>query len=378
MAHFVLSKRKVIEQYERIRKLCDRVTYSSKTNPIVSPILEENTHSFFSIHLEDELTNIQDLSRVQFLAQGWSKDFIKDLLSRGIRWFVVDNETDLDTLIKTMEKETEKITLLLRLKLKENTIRTEKHYVFGMDSEIIAKRIKDLKKAHFIKDMGIHFHRKTQNMSEWNILGELEETFDEDFFKTITVMNMGGGIPASYANTNIKVFDNILKKIETLYTWCQKKNISMVIEPGRYIAAPAGELHTKILSIHEDTIIVDASVYNGDLDALIVPVKLRVKGEIDDEEVAKHSAKRYIIKGVTPCSLDIFRYRVFLEEKKTGDTLVFLNAGAYNFASDFCSQRPLKVLIKGGSHVNGTGESFHQEDEIRRSIQQTHHGHRGP
>ena len=346
MAHFVLSKKKVIEQYKRIRKLCDRVTYSSKTNPIVSSILEENTDSFFSIHLEDELANIQDLSRVQFLAQGWSKEIIQDLLSQGIRWFVVDNETDLDTFAAYLEKRTEKITLLLRLKLKENTIRTEKHYVFGMYSETIAKRIEDLKNSHFINDIGIHFHRKTQNMSEWNILGELEETFDEDFFRTITVMNMGGGIPALYANTNIKVFDHIFKKIETLYAWCQKRNIFMVIEPGRYIAAPAGELHTKILGIHEDTIIVDASVYNGDLDALIVPVKLRVKGEIDYEESAKHSAKRYIIKGITPCSLDIFRYRVFLEKKKTGDALVFQNAGAYNFASDFCSQKSLKVIIQ--------------------------------
>ncbi|MBL7176201.1 MAG: decarboxylase [Desulfobacteraceae bacterium] len=346
MAHFVLSKKKVIEQYITIRKLCNRVTYSSKTNPIVSSILEETTDSFFSIHLKDELTNIQDMSRVQFLAQGWSKEVIQDLLSQGIRWFVVDNETDLDTLVAYMEKRTEKITLLLRLKLKENTIRTEKHYVFGMYSETIAKRTNDLKKAPFIKDIGIHFHRKTQNMSEWNILGELEETFDEDFFRTITVMNIGGGIPAAYANTNIKVFDNILKKIETLYAWCQKRSISMVIEPGRYISAPPGELHTTIISIHEDTIIVDASVYNGDLDALIVPVKLQVKGEIDYEEATKHSAKKYIIKGVTPCSLDIFRYRVFLEEKKIGDTLVFLNAGAYNFASDFCSQKPLKVLIK--------------------------------
>ncbi len=346
MAHFVLSKQKVIEQYERISKLCDRVTYSSKTNPIVSSILEEDTDSFFNIHLKDELANIQDLSRVQFLAQGWSKEFIKELFSRGIRWFVVDNETDLDTLLAFMEKETEKITLLQRLKLKENTIRTEKHYVFGMHSETIAKRMNDIKNAPFIKDMGIHFHRKTQNMSEWNVLRELEETFDEDFFRTITVINMGGGIPALYANTNIKVFDHIFKKIETLYAWCRKRNISMVIEPGRYIAAPAGELHTKILAIHGDTIIVDASVYNGDLDALIVPIKLTVKGEMDGEEAPKYPAKKYIIKGITPCSLDIFRYRVFLEERKTGDALVFQNAGAYNFASDFCSQKPLKVIIQ--------------------------------
>ncbi len=346
MAHFFLSKGKAIEQYRRLRSLCDCVVYSSKTNPVVSAILEENTDSFFSIHLKEELKNIKEMRRVQFLAQGWSRKFIEYLLSQGIRWFVVDNETDLDTLVACMEKRAEKIRLLLRLKLKEHTLRTEKYYVFGMDSETIAKRIGGLKNAAFIHEIGIHFHRKTQNMSEWGILEELEETFDEDFFRTIAVMNVGGGIPSAYANTNIKVFDGILARIERLHAWCQEREIFMAMEPGRAIAAPAGELRTKIVCIHGDTLIVDASVYNGDLDALIVPVKLLVKGEFDDETARRTSARKYVIKGITPCSLDIFRYRVFLEEKKPGDTLVFLNAGAYNFASDFCSQEPLKVLVK--------------------------------
>ena len=43
-----------------------------------------------------------------------------------------------------------------------------------------------------------------------------------------------------------------------------------MIEPGRFISAPAGKLHTKILAIHDKTIIVNASVYNSDMDALIV------------------------------------------------------------------------------------------------------------
>jgi ornithine decarboxylase len=46
---------------------------------------------------------------------------------------------------------------------------------------------------------------------------------------------------------------------------------------------------------------------------------------------------QYCIKGVTPCSLDLFRYRVYLRRVSVGDKLIFLNAGAYNFSSNFCN-----------------------------------------
>ena len=112
-----------------------------------------------------------------------------------------------------------------------------------------------------------------------------------------------------------------------------------MIEPGRYISAPAVKLHTQIIAIHSNTIIVNASVYNSDMDALIVPVKLLVEGE---QETGNH----YIIKGLTPCSLDLFRYKVHLNPPKIGDTITFLNAGAYNFTTTFCDLEEIPTKIK--------------------------------
>ena len=107
-----------------------------------------------------------------------------------------------------------------------------------------------------------------------------------------------------------------------------------------------GKLITEVIGIHENNIIVNASVYNTNLDALIVPVKLCVEHEYTKEEAEKDKTIRsYTIKGVTPCSFDLFRYRVYLKEVKVGDELVFLNAGAYNFASDFCDLEKLKTLV---------------------------------
>ena len=101
------------------------------------------------------------------------------------------------------------------------------------------------------------------------------------------------------------------------------------------------KLVSHVKAIYDKNIVVDASVYNTDMDALIVPVKLLVEGEISRED-----GKSYVIKGITPCSMDLFRYRVYLkEEPSVGDEIVFLNAGAYNFASDFCDLPRLETEI---------------------------------
>ncbi len=337
---FILSKSKVLEQYNKVREISDTISYSSKTNQIVTRILEEETDCLFSVHFANELKHLKDFSRVIFLAQGWTEAEINELVNKGINYFTVDNETDLDTLLCYLEKNDTKINLLLRLKLKEHTLRTERYFVFGMRAEVINSRIRELRTNPKIEKLGIHFHRKTQNMAEWSLLYELSNLIKEDVLEMIDFVNMGGGLPANYANTNVNVLPGILKKVQEFKEWLNSKNIKMIIEPGRFIAAPSGKLITRIIGIHENNIIVNASVYNSDLDAVIVPVKLLVEGELE-----KGNGQAYVVKGITPCSMDLFRYRVYLHEPKIGDELVFLNATAYNFFSNFCDLEEIETEV---------------------------------
>jgi len=339
-AKFVLSKSKVVEQFARVKEVADVVSYSSKTNQDVTKILEGETDCLFSVHFVNELKHVKDKSRVIFLAQAWNVDLIKELVDMEIRYFIVDNENDLDVLLKFLEKGDLKVNLLLRMKLKENTIRTEKYFVFGIGSEVVNKRIMELRNNHNIDKLGIHFHRKTQNMSEWNLRYELSNVISEDVFSIIDFVNIGGGIPSVYANTNEDVIRTVFDKIKGFRGWLNSMDVKMIIEPGRYIAAPAVKLVTQIMAVDDCNITVNASVYNSDMDAIIVPVKLLVEGEL-----GKGEGKPYVIKGMTPCSMDLFRYRVYLKEPKVGDKLTFLNAGAYNFCSDFCDLEKIETEV---------------------------------
>ncbi len=343
---FTLSKSVVLQKFNEVQEQCDIVSYSSKTNPLVTPILEEKTKAMFSIHFRNELKHLKDKSRVIFLAQAWNNEEINTLITQGVKHFVVDNETDLNTLKEFLKNNRvqNKIILSLRMKLKENTLKTERYYVFGITSDKVNKQIQEINKNQELKEkiqaLGIHFHRKTQNMAEWNLKYEIEDLLEKETLEAISYLNIGGGLPSFYANTNINVVPSIFKKITEFKEFLNQNNIKLIIEPGRFIAAPAGELKTQIIGIHNNTIIVNASIYNSDLDAVIVPVKLKIK-----EELEKDQAKPYAVKGITPCSMDLFRYKVYLKDPKVGDTITFINAGAYNFHTEFCDLDKIETEV---------------------------------
>jgi ornithine decarboxylase len=230
------------------------------------------------------------------------------------------------------------------MKLRENTIRTERHYVFGMDSAQVNRLCIGLKKNPFIKKLGVHFHRKTQNTSEWNLVGEFSELVSEEALACISIVNIGGGLPVLYKNTTDKAVPCAFERIEEFKEYLSERRVELIIEPGRFISAPAVKLEAKILLVHDNTIVVDASVYNSSIDTLIVPVKLLVEGELPDS--AEQKGNPYLIKGITPCSTDLFRYRVYLKQApRKGDALLFLNAGSYNFHTEFCELEKIKTVL---------------------------------
>lgn len=334
---FIVSKSKLLEQYNILKKMGLDISYSLKTFPEIAWFLEDNTDCFFTIHMMESLHFIKDMKRVWFVSQAWNHELIDNLIKKNIENFIVDNETDLKTLLDYLKNSKRKINLLLRMRMKEHTIHTGKYFVFGMYSKQINEWIPELRKNKNIEKLGVHFHRKTQNTSEWNLKEELSQMLNENTLKYIDLVNIGGGLPVEYKNTSDRNLKFIFEKISELKNWLEEDDIKTIIEPGRFLAAPPTKLETEILAIHENNIIVDASVYNSSMDTIIVPIKLLVEGESDDGE-------NYVIKGCTPCSMDIFRYDVkFKKRPKPGDKIVFLNAGAYCFTTDFCNLTKLNV-----------------------------------
>ncbi len=340
-AKFILSKSKVLEQYNNLKKLGIKVSYSYKTNHEVGNILQESTDSDFSIHAFEEIEMIKDKEKISFFTQAELEKELKEILKKGIKSFVIDNEIDLNRILNVINETKTTINISLRMKFLEHRIGAGQYFVYGMSAIKVNELISKIKDNEFIDKIGIHTHRKSQNVTEWEIKEELEDSLTKETLKRINFVNLGGGLPSMYRNYTSKVLPYIFSKIKEVNEWLQNFEIKTIIEPGRFIAAPAVKLETEIIQIHDNTIVVNTTIYNCAVDTVIAKHKMLIEGELENKE-----GLFYLIKGNSPTRDDIFRYKVKLNNPKVGDKIVFLNAGAYNYTTDFFGYKKLETVIE--------------------------------
>lgn len=337
MARFVLSKNKLLEQVDSLKNLGLDISYSYKTNKEVGDVLQKVSDCDFSIHAKEEIDLIKDKSKIWFFIQAESEEELKRFVEKGVINFVVDNEIDLKRLLNVIKEKRIKINLSLRMKFQEHRIGSGKYFVYGMSSKKVNEIVSEIVGNKFINELGIHIHRKSQNTSEWEIKEELKDSLTKKTLERINFLNLGGGLPINYRGYTSNVLNYVFDKLKKAKEFLEENNIKTYIEPGRFLAGPSIRLETNIIQIQGKNIVVDTTIYNCALDSVLTGTKMLVEGE--------GKGKDYLIKGNSPTRDDIFRYRVKLENPKVEDKIVFLNAGAYNYTTDFFGYKKLKTDI---------------------------------
>lgn len=340
-SRFVLSKKVLLKQYKRLEECSDEIVYSHKTNPSVGKVLEELTACKFAINSFRSTEEISNPARITYFLQGDTKDQLLTALKRGVKTFVVDNENDLTALLTAARKQETKISLYLRTRAREHTIYTGKYFVYGLSPEALNNLLPRLHKHPSVSSLGIHFHRRTQNIGEWFLKEDFEEVISPKNQKLIHSVNIGGGIPVEYVNSSPDTAA-ILKKIKGFRSFLNNNGLRLITEPGRFLSGPSVRLETEVINTYGSTVVVDASIFNGAMDVYLLGYRYRLLNETV-------SGKSFLIKGSSPDSLDIFRYKVFLPASPSpGQKLTFLNAGAYNFHTTFNNMPRIRTVVVEG------------------------------
>ena len=341
VAKFILDKNVVDKQVQSLLDLGLKVSYSYKTNHEVGNVLQDSELDVnFSIHAKSEIEMIKDKSKIHFFTQAENVEELKEILDSGIRNFVVDNEIDFETILEAIKNKNVKIDLSIRMRFQEHRVGTGKCFVYGLFSNKVNELILREKDNELINKFGVHIHRKSQNTSEWEIVSELEDSLNDKVLDRVDFVNLGGGLPVKYKSYTAEVLPYIFEKLEKVVAWLKLKNVDTFIEPGRFIAAPAIKLEVEIIQIQNNNLVVNTTIYNCALDCVLTGTKMLVEGELDIEDEGGY----YLIKGNSPTRDDIFRYKVKLNNPKVGDKIVFLNAGAYNYTTDFFGYTKIKTL----------------------------------
>lgn len=339
-AYFTLSKSKLASQLKILQDLNLQVSYSYKTNHEIGNLLQETSpETNYSIHAQEEIPMIKDSASISFFTQAESIEELKKIVQQGIKTFVIDNTIDLQNLLQAAKELETKINISIRMKFHEHRIGTGKYFVYGLPSTKVNSLIQELKDSPQIQNLGIHIHRKSQNTSEWEIVEELKDSIEPETLKIISTVNLGGGLPVEYKSYTASTLPYILKKISAAKEFLDQHKIKAIIEPGRFLAAPPIQLHTKIIQIQDSVLILNTTIYNCALDTILTETKMLVKEETKE-------GKDYLLKGNSPTRDDIFRYKIKLEkEPKLGEEITLTNAGAYNYTTDFFGYKKLETKI---------------------------------
>lgn len=323
-----------------------KIYYAVKANPnreILKLLLDLG--AYFDIASKGELDLIFSLNvHPDKISYGNTIKKSKDIAyaySKGVKLFVADECQEVEKISKYAPGS----KLFVRLEPHESDSDWPLTRKFGTTKEnakILLRKGKELGLLPF----GISFHVGSQCYDKlaWraNIL-ESKEVFDELKKEGIKLsfLNTGGGMPVRHVR-HIPSVSEICEEINNVVSesFTNNKDIILAAEPGRSLVGNGGILASEVIlksNKHgKDWVYIDAGRFHG-LFETIEGFKYEVKVLGKDKKIKKGKLKNIALAGPTCDSVDTIYDNILLPENiEIGDTILFINSGAYTSAYSTC------------------------------------------
>ena len=202
---------------------------------------------------------------------------------------------------------------------------------------------------------GVHMHTGSDILDVDVFLQGAEILFNvAKNFKNLEFIDFGSGFKVSYhEKDNETDIEELGYKLSYRFNkFCKEygKDLSLYIEPGKYLVSEAGYFLTKVNSIKQTTSTVFACIDSG-FNHFPRPMMYNAYHEIENLSYYQYDDKErfYTVVGYI-CETDTFATNRKIKEINEGDILCFKNAGAYCFSmsSNYNSRlKPAEVLWNG-------------------------------
>jgi ornithine decarboxylase len=360
----VINLRSIKESY---LQLCEsfpyaKIYYAVKANPEEKVIsLLEKLGSCFDLASRYELDLVLSLGVTpERTSYGNTIKKAKDIAyfyEKGVRLFATDSKEDIKNIALNAPGSNIYVRLLVENSSSADWPLSRK---FGCHADM-AYDLLILARSLGLTPYGISFHVGSQQreIGQWDdalaktnyLFTSLEE--EEDI--QLSMINMGGGFPASYIQpaNDLSVYASEIHRYLNDDYGSHKPAI--ILEPGRSLVGNSGILMTEVILVSRKNntalnrwVYLDTGKFNGLIETLDESIKYPI---ITSKDVPGCKEAEVILAGPTCDSMDIlyedYKYRLPLD-LKTGDKLYFLSAGAYtaSYASIcFNGFPPIKTYI---------------------------------
>jgi diaminopimelate decarboxylase len=376
---YVYSKQTLLDHYDRIAAAFGRlramVCYSVKSCQNLSILRLLCDHgAAFDVVSGGELARVIEAgalpSRIVFAGVGKTDNELRAALEAGIGWFNIESEAELANLeaLATEARTVARVALRVNPDVDPKThlytTTGKRETKFGVDLERARQVFKESARQPGIDLAGIHLHLGspvntiepyvTSITKALGLIDELRQDGHE-----IRAINMGGGFGAHYEDEEAPPASAYAERIVPLL---ESRNLEVLLEPGRSIAANAGALLTRTLytkaSGDRQFVIVDAAMTELIRPALygsfhfVWPVQPR-DGSVPSRRSADLRPEGSVlvdIVGPVCESGDFLAKDRWLPPVSRGDLICVFSTGAYGFvmSSQYNSRpRAAEVLVDG-------------------------------
>ncbi len=328
------------------------ISYSIKANssePVLKEIYSAKVHHF-------DVASLSEAIKVKKLFPECIAHFmhpVKDEVSiyrayheLNIKYYAVDHINELEKLKKYAGKN---IIPVVRIKTENHTCIFNLSEKFGANKKDAINLIQQAKK--YYKKIGISFHIGSQSTSPDDYLSaiDLVEDIIQESAIDLHYLNLGGGLPLVYTNSNPPSIAQFLDCINKRLSKLKIKPKEIFIEPGRSLIAEAIQLVTKVCDRRGSHLYINNGIYNGLNDLGRVKIIPHCQSYRTCKKTEKLSKKHlpFSLYGPTCDNLDFIEGPMMLPENiQKDDFIVFSNAGAYiqSLSSNFNGFQPSEKL----------------------------------
>ena len=338
----VIDLDQINENYQDLTNVFPQASiyYAVKANPAQEILsLLASQMSNFDVASRYELDQLLALgvdgSRISFGNTIKKAKDIAYFYEKGVRLYASDSEQDIRNLAEHAPNSKIYVRLLPEESSSADWPLSRK---FGCCNEMAFDLIV-LARELGLKPYGLSFHVGSQqrDIEQWgNAISRcatLTKKLKEKEQIEIRMLNMGGGLPATYKYPNAPLKEYAEKINAYLGKEFGDQPLQIIIEPGRSLVADSGTLVTEVILVSRKSakgtprwVYLDAGLFNGMIETLDESIKYRIHTEKEGP------TDSVILAGPTCDSMDVMyeREKVDLPLALTqGDRLYILSAGAY-------------------------------------------------
>jgi diaminopimelate decarboxylase len=330
--------------------LSAEIHYSVKANPLLGilKVVHTQGHGFDVVSLGEAQRCLQigaPASKMVFSGSGKALSELEFAIANQIRMINVESESELRDVIEVAQRLGKRAPVSLRINpnvdaLTHEYITTGTHDTkFGISINRALHLYYKYQSEPALNWVGLDMHIGSQLTEIEPIekalkiyVGIVKELATMGF--QLQYLDIGGGLGIAYSTENVITAEKFAELVHAAFKGVPLKGAKILVEPGRFVVAPAGVLISQVLHIKSQALkkflILDAG-----MGELIRPALYQAHHRILPlQNPASLEQEIYTVAGPICESTDVFAEDRSLPKLAKGDFVALCDAGAYGVSME--------------------------------------------